>query len=295
VAGGICQTPSYLSGASKEKVQEEFHKQCRAFQAGGVDFLIAEYFEHVTEMEWAIEAAKQYGMPVAAFMCINKHGDLHGTPAGECAKAMAGAGADLVGINCHFDPFVSLECMQEMKVALDQSGHTRNPDFNLCVQPIAYWTPECSTSEGKQGFIDLPEFPFALEPRVLTRWEIQRFAREAWDMGIRFIGGCCGFEPYHVRAMVEELEAERSGKVGPSSAKHERWGGGLTMHTKPWVRARASKGYWSSIKPASGRPASPSISQVEAWGVTQGSEELKQQQVREENVARTAETLQSRI
>merc|ERR1719199_380860 len=44
VAGGICQTPSYLSGASKEAVQEEFHKQCRAFKAGGVDFLIAEYY-----------------------------------------------------------------------------------------------------------------------------------------------------------------------------------------------------------------------------------------------------------
>merc|ERR1719384_1117787 len=47
VAGGICQTPSFLSGASKENVQEEFHKQCRAFQQGGVDFLIAEYYEHI--------------------------------------------------------------------------------------------------------------------------------------------------------------------------------------------------------------------------------------------------------
>merc|ERR1719386_141409 len=53
VAGGICQTPTYLSGAPKEDVQEEFHKQCRAFKANGVDFLIAEYYEHLTEMEWA--------------------------------------------------------------------------------------------------------------------------------------------------------------------------------------------------------------------------------------------------
>merc|ERR1719310_2155768 len=75
VAGGICQTPSYLSGASKEAVQEEFHKQCRAFKTGGADFLIAEYYVHITS-------------------------------AGECAKRMAGAGVDLVGINCHFDPFV---------------------------------------------------------------------------------------------------------------------------------------------------------------------------------------------
>lgn len=295
VAGGICQTPSFLSGASKHKVQEEFHKQCRAFQKGGVDFLIAEYFEHITEMEWAIEAAKQYDMPVVATMCINKHGDLHGTSAGECAKAMAGAGADLVGINCHFDPFVSLECMQEMKTALEHSGHMKNPDFNLAVQPIAYWTPECGTAEGKQGFIDLPEFPFALEPRVLTRWEMQRFAREAWDMGIRFIGGCCGFEPYHIRALVEELEEERAGKVGASSKKHERWGGGLTMHTKPWVRARATKGYWSELSPASGRPLSAALSKVDAWGVTQGSQELEQQQVRDENVGRTADTLKFRM
>merc|ERR1711959_89526 len=114
-------------------------------------------------------------------------------------------------------------------------------------------------------------------------------------MGIRFIGGCCGFEAYHVRAMVEELEPERNGKVGNSSKKHERWGGGLSMHTKPWVRARAAKGYWSELKPASGRPLSPSLSRVDALGVTQGNEELKQQQLRDENVSRTAETLKSRV
>jgi len=219
---------------------------------------------------------------------------LHGTTAGECAKRMAGAGADLVGINCHFDPFVSLECMDTMKTALEGAGHMRNPDFHLAVQPVAYWTPECSTVTGKQGFIDLPEFPFALEPRVLTRWEIQRFTRQAWEMGIRYIGGCCGFEPYHVRAMVEELEPERQGKVGLSSLKHERWGGGLSMHTKPWVRARASKQYWSSIQPASGRVLSAPTSPVDAWGVTQGNKELQQQQVRAENVERTAEVLGQR-
>merc|ERR1712151_1162833 len=115
-------------------------------------------------------------------MCINKHGDLHGTSIGECAKRMAGAGADLVGVNCHIDPFVCLEAMEGMKTALEASGHMKNPDFHLAVQPLAYWTPECGTEKGKQGFIDLPEFPFALEPRVLTRWEIQRFARMSWDM-----------------------------------------------------------------------------------------------------------------
>ena len=37
----------------------------------------------------------------------------------------------------------------------------------LFLQPIAYHTPDA----GKQGVIDLPEFPFALEPRIMTRWD----------------------------------------------------------------------------------------------------------------------------
>ena len=61
-------------------------------------------------------------------------------------------GADVVGINCHFDPFVCLEGMKKMKEALDAA----NIKCHLAVQPLAYMTPDAS----KQGFIDLPEFPF---------------------------------------------------------------------------------------------------------------------------------------
>ena len=48
-----------------------------------------------------------------------------------------------------------------------------------------------------------------MEPRQITRWEAVRFAREAYDLGVRVIGGCCGFEPYHIRAIAEELAKER--------------------------------------------------------------------------------------
>ena len=42
VLGGICQTPSFLSGAGKEAVQNEFRKQIDVFVASGVDFLLCE-------------------------------------------------------------------------------------------------------------------------------------------------------------------------------------------------------------------------------------------------------------
>ena len=35
--------------------------------------------------------------------------------------------------------------------------------------------------------------------RQITRIEAMKYARAAYDMGIRYIGGCCGFEPYHIR------------------------------------------------------------------------------------------------
>ena len=87
----------------------------------------------------------------------------------------------LVGVNCHFDPFVSLEALKLMKVALEEADLLSRPTYLMC-QPLGYSTPDA----GKQGFIDLPEFPFALEPRILTRWEMHRYAREAWELGVRW-------------------------------------------------------------------------------------------------------------
>ena len=77
-----------------------------------------------------------------------------------------------------------------------------------------------------------------LETRLCTRFDIHRFAREAYEIGVRYIGGCCGFEPYHIRAISEELSVERGGILPKASEKHEPWGSALKMHTKPWVRAR---------------------------------------------------------
>lgn len=267
VAGGLSQTPTYLSGMSKADTQKEFQRQVDVFVENKVDFLIAEYFEHVEEMEWAIEVCLKSGMPVVASMCIGPQGDLHGVSAGECAVRMAKAGAHVVGINCHFDPFVTLEGLKTMKQALDAAGIK----VHLIAQPLAFHTPDAQ----KQGFIDLPEFPFGLEPRICTRWDMHRYAREAYDLGVRFIGGCCGFEAYHIRAVAEELAKER-GKLPAGSEKHSQWGGGLKMHTKPWVRARASREYWENIRPSSGRPFSATMSKPDAWGVTAGDSILKQ-------------------
>lgn len=68
---------------------------------------------------------------------------------------------------------------------------------------VCYHTPELTYD--RIGLSGLPEFPFALESRLMSRWDVQKYAREAYDMGIRYIGACRGFEPYRVRAIAEEV------------------------------------------------------------------------------------------
>ena len=103
-------------------------------------------------MEWAIEVCKEGKMPICSTMCIGPEGDMHGVSAGDCAIRMAKAGADVVGVNCHFGPYEIIDTMKCMKKGLDDAGLK----VFLMSQPLAYVTPDAK----KQGFIDLPEFPF---------------------------------------------------------------------------------------------------------------------------------------
>ncbi|EEC00912.1 homocysteine S-methyltransferase, putative [Ixodes scapularis] len=254
VAGGISQTPSYLSGCTKEEIQAEFKKQIDVFVANKMDFLICEYFEHVEEMEMAIEVCKKTGLPTVASLCIGPEGDMHGVSAGQCAVRMVKAGG------CPRHTASIHRCRERIPLGV----RFKKEQFFL-QQKINHGLSRCHLLSA------------ALEPRVCSRWDIQRYAREAYEMGVRYIGGCCGFEPYHVRAMAEELSPERGGALPKGSEKHDLWGEGLRMHTKPWVRARAYRNYWENLKPSTGRPFSSSFSQPDNWGVTAGANELKQQ------------------
>ncbi|XP_078580837.1 betaine--homocysteine S-methyltransferase 1-like isoform X1 [Branchiostoma floridae x Branchiostoma japonicum] len=248
ICGGCSPTPSYMEKKGKEVVQQEFKKQVDVFaHREEVDFLLCEFMGHVEECEWAIEAMKAAGKPVACTMRIGPKGDQNGVPTGECAVRMAKAGADVVGINCLYDVNTSLKTVEMMKTALDKAGLSPY----LMIQPLGYHCPEVENM--LEGYFHLPEAPFALEPRLLTRFDVQKFARAAYELGVRYLGGCCGFEPYHIRALAEELAPER-GRLPDASAKHEPWGGALKGSMFAFMRKRAGREHWENLKPTLGRP-----------------------------------------
>jgi betaine-homocysteine S-methyltransferase len=61
-----------------------------------------------------------------------------------------------------------------------------------------------------------------LDPFVLTRLEMADYAVKAREMGVSYIGGCCGTAPHHLRAMAEAL-----GRTVPNSQYSPR----LKLHT----------------------------------------------------------------
>ncbi|XP_068751236.1 betaine--homocysteine S-methyltransferase 1-like isoform X1 [Montipora capricornis] len=251
-AGCICQTASlYSSGAGKEVVSKKFREEVEIFLQNDADLLIAEFFSCLEEAEWAVEVMKSTGKPIAMTMCIGPLGDRNGVSPGECAVGLAKAGANIIGVNCRFGPNEALQTICLMKEALEKA----DLKVHLMVQPVCYHTPDA----GPKGWVNLPEAPFALEPRLLTRWDVHKYARQAYDLGVRYIGGCCGFEPYHIRAIAEELAHER-GKLPIASEKHGLWGEALKNHGTTEVKARASRAYWENLKPASGRPFCPALS-----------------------------------
>lgn len=194
VAGNLSLTWMYEPGSpsASDRVRKTFDEQL-ALQCGeGVDFIIGETFSWLGEALIAVERAKTTGLPVMVTICFeNKDETAEGKSAEEAAKALIDAGADIVGMNCLRSPEHTLPSMEKMRKAV--SGY-------LACQPVAYRTPK-----DKPDFTSLPEFPYALDPLQLTRKDMGDYAVKAKEIGINYIGSCCGSVAMHVRAMAQAL------------------------------------------------------------------------------------------
>jgi betaine-homocysteine S-methyltransferase len=204
VAGNLSLTWMYEPGspAAADRVRKTFDEQLAVQVDEGVDFIIGETFSWLGEALIAVERAKKTNLPAMVTICFeNTDHTSDGKSAAESAKALLDAGADIVGMNCLRSPEHTLGPMEQMRRAVD--GY-------LACQPVAYRTPK-----DKPDFTSLPEFPLGLDPLQLTRKEMGDYALRAREIGINYIGSCCGSVAIHVREMAKGL-----GKLGDD---HRVW------------------------------------------------------------------------
>jgi betaine-homocysteine S-methyltransferase len=208
VAGNLSLTWMYEpnSPSAADRVRETFDEQLRVQMEEGVDFIIGETFSWLGEAVLAVERARKTGLPVMVTICFeNKDETAEGTNAADAAKALLEAGADIVGMNCLRPSEHMLGPMEQMRKAV--SGY-------LACQPVGFRTPK-----DKPDFTSLPEFPYALDPLQLTRKDMGAYAAQARDMGINYIGSCCGSVASHVREMAKVL-----GKLAPDNRVWKKGG-----------------------------------------------------------------------
>ncbi len=192
VAGDLSLTWAYdpADPSSADHVRALFDRQLQdMLDASGVDLWVGETFSYLGEALLFVERAKATGLPVMVTMSFEQPEPraYEGDDPGACARKLADAGADIVGVNCLNGPEQQLPIAVQMRAATDAY---------VAAQPVAYRT----TAE-RPDFTAWPNFPYALSPMQLSRGEMAAFAVQARDAGLNVIGSCCGSVAEHVRAM----------------------------------------------------------------------------------------------
>ena len=194
VAGNISLTWLYEPNdkAAADRVRKTFDEQLDVQISEGVDFIIGETFSWLGEALLAVERAKRTNLPVMVTMSFeNEDVTPDGKSGADCARSLVDAGADIVGLNCLRSPEYTLPLAAEMRRAVKAY---------IACQPVAY-----RTTHDHRDFTSLPAFPDQLDPYQLSRREMADYATKARDLGVNYIGACCGAVASHIREMARAL------------------------------------------------------------------------------------------
>ena len=202
-AGDLCNTNIYdpADKASHKEVERIFAEQVGWAEEAGVDFFVAETFSWVAEAVLALEAIRKHSkVPAVITMAMHREDvTREGLTPAEACRRLEQAGADVVGLNCHRGPTTIMPMMREIRAAVK---------CHVAALPVPY-----RTTPAEPSFMSLTDpccdgaraFPVGLDPFVCTRQEIFDFGREAYGLGIHYLGVCCGAGPHHIRALAESL------------------------------------------------------------------------------------------
>lgn len=177
----------------------------------GADLIIGETFYYAGEALTALEVAKSSGLPVVltiAPMAFEEMAD--GVGVVETCQRLEQAGADVVGMNCFRGPDTMLPWVRDIRAGVS---------CHVAALPIPYRTtdqePTFFNLSDPRASVPSPHgrpFPTALDPLYANRYEIGAFAAQASELGVRYLGVCCGASPMLIRQVAEAvgLETEAS-------------------------------------------------------------------------------------
>lgn len=209
---------------SQDQVRAMFEEMVDWALAEGVDFFIGETFYYAEEAFCALDVLKKSGLPAVVTVApMGENVMRDGWSIVDTCRELEQRGADVVGMNCFRGPATMLPYLREIRQAVKchvaglpvpyRTTAKQSTFFNLDDNNCA-----CPAPHGRT-------FPTALDPLYCNRYEIRQFAENAYRMGIKYLGVCCGAAPIHIREVAEAMGRQpAASRYAPNMRKHFMYG-----------------------------------------------------------------------
>ncbi|MEO6259600.1 MAG: bifunctional homocysteine S-methyltransferase/methylenetetrahydrofolate reductase [Thermoanaerobaculia bacterium] len=165
-----------------DEAREYFREQAEALRDAGVDLFVLETMSNIAEIEQALIAIRDIcSLPVVAQMTIgNDSQTIYGDTPRTIAQRLDAAGADVIGLNCSVGPDVMLDAIEEMTAVTARK---------ISAQANAGLPREVN---GRQMYMASPDY-------------MAKYAKRLIHKGVKFLGGCCGTTPEHIKVMADAV------------------------------------------------------------------------------------------
>ena len=167
---------------SFDEAKEMFTAQVSALLEGGVDLFVLETFSDISELHQAIRAVRALcDLPIVAQVTIQVDGNtLFGATPETFTTQLDEWGADVIGLNCGVGPAIVLNAIEKMRTFTTRK---------LSAQPNAGLPRDVG---GRQIYMCSPEY-------------MAEYSRRIIQAGAKFVGGCCGTTPAHIKMIADAL------------------------------------------------------------------------------------------
>ncbi len=172
---------------SSAELEEIFREQIESLLEGGVDLLLFETYNCVEEMEVGIKVARSLSPQtpiIASFTFPNQLKTIFGEKITDIMEKVENLPVDAVGANCGPGPQGVHEAVRII--------------LSLTPKPVLYMP-----NAGQARFIH-GKFLYPHNPEYFAY-----YGEKTAKMGAKFIGGCCGTTPEHIRVLSQRLRGKR--------------------------------------------------------------------------------------
>ncbi len=205
VVGSIGPLGKYLAplgSITPEEGRAAFLEQAEGLLEGGVDAFVVETFSDLTEIRLAVEAIRAItDLPIITQVAFTQDlvTFLGHTPT-EVARALRGLPVQVIGANCSVGSSTLFDVLEHM---LPEAG-----GLPIAIQPNAGLPSRIGE---RLIYISSPSYMADYAARMIAA-------------GARMVGGCCGTNADHIRAMREAVDRHvpRSGGASVAAARRAR-------------------------------------------------------------------------